>query len=33
MMGGGNMPSSRSVQRKMDKKSKLKKKLDSKNKE
>tara|TARA_B110001450_G_scaffold67767_1_gene63954 strand:- start:1687 stop:2607 length:921 start_codon:yes stop_codon:yes gene_type:complete len=33
MMGGGNMPSSRSVQRKMDKKTKLKKKLDSKNKE
>tara|TARA_Y100000389_G_scaffold96844_1_gene93621 strand:- start:721 stop:1644 length:924 start_codon:yes stop_codon:yes gene_type:complete len=33
MMGGGNMASSRSVQRKMDKKSKLKKKLDSKNKE
>ena len=33
MMGGGNMPSSRSVQRKMDKKTKLKKKLDIKNKE
>ena len=33
MMGGANMPSSRSVQRKMDKKSKLKKKVDSKNKE
>jgi len=33
MMGGANMPSSRSMQRKMDKKSKLKKKLDSKNKE
>lgn len=32
MMGGGNMPSSRSVQRKMDKKTKSKKKLDSKNK-
>jgi len=33
MMGGANMPSSRSMQRKMDKKTKLKKKLDSKNKE
>ena len=33
MMGGGNMPNARSVQRKMDKKTKLKKKLDSKNKE
>ena len=33
MMGGANMPSSRSVQRKMDKKTKSKKKLDSKNKE
>jgi hypothetical protein len=33
MMGGGNMPNARSVQRKMDKKTKLKKKLDDKNKE
>lgn len=33
MMGGGNMPNARTVQRKMDKKTKLKKKLDSKNKE